>query len=475
MTQVTRYLGSKITVFHPTTGKPLVGGKVYCREPGTQNPRAAYQDAGGEIAHPHPIILDAQGSAIIFLVGVYDIHVTDASDTDVETFTNVEGTLTEGQVQGAIDAAVSSVSLNYGVLNISSDTTLTAASAAAKLISIDASGGAVEVTVPDPATMTNQVPFILRRSDAVTANTVTVKAHAAELFEGQAAYYLAPGEMIEMRTDGTNWWFYFVPPEVIPRDTTYTGRIFASNKIVVQGQFPEMIVNDTQNGGGKYIWQRNGLDRWRFGQTAETESGSNAGSNLSLENYNDAGVRIGDVVKWKRDDKGLQHYGPVTIGEETPGNNSPNLSFLTDWTDQRTRMRCFHVPGSKAGIIMEVGSTGPVYFEFTNDGWARSAAGWTTYSDASLKENLEPILDVEAKLDRVRGYLYDRIDLDGKRMAGLLANEWQVILPESVGVGFDDKLTLEPMGPIAMLLEGWHLHRKKIAELEDRLSSLLGE
>lgn len=57
--------------FIDSTGKPLVGGKVYFYIPNTSTLKDTYQDAAQTILNTNPVILDANGQAIIWGVGAY--------------------------------------------------------------------------------------------------------------------------------------------------------------------------------------------------------------------------------------------------------------------------------------------------------------------------------------------------------------------------------------------------------------------
>lgn len=61
-------------------GDPLEGGKLYTYEAGTSTPKATFIDASGVTANTNPIILDAAGQAIVYLVGSYKLVLTDADD-----------------------------------------------------------------------------------------------------------------------------------------------------------------------------------------------------------------------------------------------------------------------------------------------------------------------------------------------------------------------------------------------------------
>lgn len=57
--------------FIDSTGKPLVGGKVYFYIPNTSTLKDTYQDSAQTILNTNPVVLDANGQAIIWGVGTY--------------------------------------------------------------------------------------------------------------------------------------------------------------------------------------------------------------------------------------------------------------------------------------------------------------------------------------------------------------------------------------------------------------------
>ena len=71
--------------------KPLVGGKVYTYQAGTDVPKAAYKDAGFTVQHTNPVILDAQGQVDMRLNGLYKIVLKDANDVPIWSVDNVNG------------------------------------------------------------------------------------------------------------------------------------------------------------------------------------------------------------------------------------------------------------------------------------------------------------------------------------------------------------------------------------------------
>lgn len=62
---------------------PAAGAKLYTYAAGTTNPKLAYTDAAGLVAHPNPIVLDAKGEAVIYWVGVYKVDLKAANGTQI--------------------------------------------------------------------------------------------------------------------------------------------------------------------------------------------------------------------------------------------------------------------------------------------------------------------------------------------------------------------------------------------------------
>lgn len=63
--------------FTDNNGRPLLGGKVYFYQVGTQTPKNTYQDSAETILNTNPVTLDARGSASIYGTGPYRQVVRD--------------------------------------------------------------------------------------------------------------------------------------------------------------------------------------------------------------------------------------------------------------------------------------------------------------------------------------------------------------------------------------------------------------
>jgi len=78
--------------FTDSAGAPLVGGRLYTYDAGTNNPRTTYQDYAETVPNTNPIILDARGEALVFWSGSYKVVLKDAADVTIWTVDYVSDT-----------------------------------------------------------------------------------------------------------------------------------------------------------------------------------------------------------------------------------------------------------------------------------------------------------------------------------------------------------------------------------------------
>lgn len=85
-------------------GEPLSGGFVATFVPGGTTPKVTWQDAGETIPNSNPVVLDANGSALIYGSGTYQIMVTDSLGNQVPAYsglsTDVFGLITNSVAVG---------------------------------------------------------------------------------------------------------------------------------------------------------------------------------------------------------------------------------------------------------------------------------------------------------------------------------------------------------------------------------------
>lgn len=65
---------------YDTDGHPLVGGKLYTYDANTSVPKATYGDPFFIAANTNPVVLSADGNALVYLDGFYRLILTDAED-----------------------------------------------------------------------------------------------------------------------------------------------------------------------------------------------------------------------------------------------------------------------------------------------------------------------------------------------------------------------------------------------------------
>lgn len=240
-----------------------------------------------------------------------------------------------------------------------------------------------------------------------------------------------------------------------------------------------------------------GLLRWQIDLgNATAETGANSGSDFTVTRCNDAGNYLGTALSILRATGQISLNGPVVLASSisaAPGQGyAVNGSFpdgsgnyaaqglLVSPSWESCSIQGFHVPGVWAGFRMIVGSSAPAVFEFRNNGQAYCAA-WNSTSDRRLKSNLEPIASASDKVQKLCGYAYDREDLRDSitgqipRMAGLMAQDVEVVLPESVQTDSSGVKTVNYNGPIALLVNAFNEQRERIDGMQQLIAALRAE
>ena len=68
-------------------GLPVSGAKIYTYRAGTSTPQAAYSDQTGVTPLANPVIADARGEAVLWLLGLpYKVNVTDSLGVQIPNF-----------------------------------------------------------------------------------------------------------------------------------------------------------------------------------------------------------------------------------------------------------------------------------------------------------------------------------------------------------------------------------------------------
>jgi hypothetical protein len=143
-----------------------------------------------------------------------------------------------------------------------------------------------------------------------------------------------------------------------------------------------------------------------------------------------------------------------------------DVEFFTNGTHMYTDLN--------AGIgnwYIRDGST--TRFTFDDDGSFTATANITAYSDRKLKDNLEVIPNALGKVSQLTGYTYDRIDMDGIRQSGLIAQDVQEVLPEVIVNNVDpdsgeETLSVAYGNMIGLLVEAIKELKVEVEELKGK-------
>lgn len=97
----------------------------------------------------------------------------------------------------------------------------------------------------------------------------------------------------------------------------------------------------------------------------------------------------------------------------------------------------------------------------------------TAFSDARVKENIRPILNVIERIQASRGVVYDRIDNDQKDNIGFIAQELEENFPELVLTREDGTKAVKYQNAVAVLFEAVKKQQTQIEEQDQKLKLIL--
>ena len=115
-----------------------------------------------------------------------------------------------------------------------------------------------------------------------------------------------------------------------------------------------------------------------------------------------------------------------------------------------------------------IGTSSP-QFRLDVDGTIRATQVDET-SDGRLKTNVEAISDALAKTDQIRGVTFDK---DGRRRAGVIAQEVAAVLPEVVSQDADGYLSVSYGNLVSLLIEAVKEEKRKRERMEARFAAAL--
>ncbi|MEW7119947.1 hypothetical protein AB2P04_05785, partial [Acinetobacter nosocomialis] len=89
------------TRFFDKSNKPLAGGKVYTYEANSTNPKVTWSDEALTVQNTNPVLLDNEGTALIFFSGKYRFRIEDRygvlveDNPSVTSLVGIDGVTTE--------------------------------------------------------------------------------------------------------------------------------------------------------------------------------------------------------------------------------------------------------------------------------------------------------------------------------------------------------------------------------------------
>lgn len=104
------------------------------------------------------------------------------------------------------------------------------------------------------------------------------------------------------------------------------------------------------------------------------------------------------------------------------------------------------------------------------EGFVYATADITAFSDLKLKSNLNVLGNALNRVCQISGYTYDRIDIPGKRHAGVVAQEVRDVLPEAV-VETQGTLTVAHASVMALLVQATKELSARVDALAARLDA----
>jgi hypothetical protein len=153
-------------VFYGPNATPLAGGFVYTYVPNSTTPKTTWQDSGQTTPNQNPIVLDANGSALIYGSGNYQITVTDAQGNAIPAYSGLSA---DTSATSGISSAMLPI---VGAASVSDATTALLSPG----FSLDLNGAPLSAT------------FIGSGDDALFAQTTSITATSATIPEVGAQF-----------------------------------------------------------------------------------------------------------------------------------------------------------------------------------------------------------------------------------------------------------------------------------------------
>jgi len=184
-------------VFYDSVGNPLAGGLVHTYVPGGSTPKTTWQDSGETTPNSNPIVLDADGSCLLYGSGNYQITVTDALGNAIPGYSGLSAdVVTEAGISAAMApvVAANSTTAALGLLGLTSTTDATLGSALVGFFRTPGGfvGRTVESKLGDIVSVTDFGADPTGVSDSSTAFNAAVNA-SLSVYIPAGTYRLASG------------------------------------------------------------------------------------------------------------------------------------------------------------------------------------------------------------------------------------------------------------------------------------------
>ena len=166
------------------------GWKLNFYTTGTSTRKDTFSDNALSVANANPVVADSSGRfGDVFLEsGAYKVVLTDGDDVVKWTADPVAGSL---GATGEVDEKTAAYTVTTGD--------------ATKTIAVDATSGALTVTLPTAATATDGFEVTIKKTDS-SVNAVTIDGNGAETIDGAATLLLTTQyRSATLRCDGSNW------------------------------------------------------------------------------------------------------------------------------------------------------------------------------------------------------------------------------------------------------------------------------
>lgn len=249
-----------------SNGIPLNAGKIYTYIAGGTSAQATYTTSAGNVQNSNPIVLSADGRTPdeVWLLGTsaYRLDVCDSDDNLIQTYDNISGIATAGQVQNSSLIALGTIGGTANAITAASNPAITAYAA-------------------------NQQFLLTPASENTGPTTLKIGSLAAlNLFANGAAlsgYELLANVPIVVECDGTQ--FNLMGPLGVFHDTAYgqiTTSVTGINGTNFAGSTSVISLSATAFNGGAY---------W-FEFYSPVSLINNAGSQMTLV-LSDGGTDVG--------------------------------------------------------------------------------------------------------------------------------------------------------------------------------------